>query len=88
MVKPNRKDYEYSTGELKRPDYWEDALSKYIEYLESEINSLKNMESSSRIIQADERKRLLEAFTNYCKSRDIEPKRFHWENIVESFLSL
>lgn len=35
MERPDRKDYEYSTGELKRPDYWEESLLKYIDYLES-----------------------------------------------------
>lgn len=75
----------------------EEILKPYVERIfrhtevvekDNAIKAMREFEKQQRKADVVERSKLLKAFTKYCESRQIEPKRFSWDEIIEDFESL
>ena len=58
------------------------------EAFEKELNELIEREVALRIHDVVWRSEQLKAFCQYCETRQIQPKRFNWDEVIKDFESL
>ncbi len=58
------------------------------EAFEKELNELIEREVALRIHDVVGRSEQLKAFCQYCETRQIQPKRFNWDEVIKDFESL